>query len=391
MLVVLDGQRHRRAGDRRLGVVARLATAPRDGLDDVAVAVARGEVHRRIDRVARQDGLDHARRLDEVAPVGGAEVAQAADAVADRDLVGGLALARQVKHVLQGLPVAGEALLEPRHRELQRRTLRLQAARELGHERRGQWLVRLDDVGQHQHDALGIDRARRDHRVDPVACSLTLVATGRHPRDDAPQVLEQGQAQHDRDRPQLAELERLRRLIRAHVSQERVPIDAPMRVRDELQRQLVDPRRARHAPVREARQLAAVGPRQVPARDPDLLVDDVVVVDEPLGRGRELPTSHQRRREQRVRRPKHEVVGAQPGQQPIGCRPRPRDELVPQRHRARMPLELRDAEELGLERSFVGRQSSRLATGDPRAHAPPARQLATARVQAVIAVGLVAP
>ena len=78
------------ASRRRLG--QRLAG---DALDHVPVAVARGEIHARVDagRVLAQRLLDDAQRLDELAPVHRAEEAQAADAVADRDLVGGLLLA----------------------------------------------------------------------------------------------------------------------------------------------------------------------------------------------------------------------------------------------------------------------------------------------------------
>src|SRR3546814_14126904 len=60
----------------------------------VAVAVAGGEIHRRVDagRIFAQALLDQAAVLDEIAPVDRRQRAQAADAVADRDLIGGLLL-----------------------------------------------------------------------------------------------------------------------------------------------------------------------------------------------------------------------------------------------------------------------------------------------------------
>ena len=47
------------------------------------------------------------------------------------------------------------------------------------------------------------------HAVGPVSADSRSMPPGGHARRDAPQVLDQRQAQHDRDRPQLAELERL--------------------------------------------------------------------------------------------------------------------------------------------------------------------------------------
>ena len=84
-----SASRRRRELDRapaRDLVLATAGCACAICLDRVAVAVARREVHRRVDagRVGAQRALDHAHRLDEVAPVGRAEEAQAADAVADR-------------------------------------------------------------------------------------------------------------------------------------------------------------------------------------------------------------------------------------------------------------------------------------------------------------------
>src|SRR3546814_6703280 len=66
--------------------------AAREALDHVPVAVAGGEVHPPVGgaRIVAQRLLHHAHGLDELAPVGHRQQAQAADAVADRHLVGGL-------------------------------------------------------------------------------------------------------------------------------------------------------------------------------------------------------------------------------------------------------------------------------------------------------------
>jgi len=79
--------------DRLAGHIRfRQATLPGDALDGVAIAVPGRKIHESISvlRVRAQNAFDHAIGLDELAPIDGAQAAEAADAVADRDLVGGL-------------------------------------------------------------------------------------------------------------------------------------------------------------------------------------------------------------------------------------------------------------------------------------------------------------
>ncbi len=59
-------------------------------------------------------------------------------------------------------------------------------------------------------------------------------------------------------------------------------VDAAVAVRDDFQRDVVDPRQACRGTVVQARQLAAVTPGQVPAGGADLFLDQVVVVQQPL-------------------------------------------------------------------------------------------------------------
>ena len=70
------------------------AAALRNLLHHVAVAVTGGKIHLAIDvpRVLAQGLLDNAHRLDELAPVHRAQETEAADAVAHRNLIGGLLL-----------------------------------------------------------------------------------------------------------------------------------------------------------------------------------------------------------------------------------------------------------------------------------------------------------
>ncbi len=76
------------AGHLTFGSAAALG----DFLHDVTVSVPGRKIHLAVDtvRIFTQDLLDHAHRLDELAPVYCPEKPEAADAVADGSLIGGL-------------------------------------------------------------------------------------------------------------------------------------------------------------------------------------------------------------------------------------------------------------------------------------------------------------
>ena len=134
-------QRARRALVRQLDrfardVAFRQAAHLCEFFDGVPVAVARREIHRRVnpDRVFAQFLFDHAHRFDELAPVHRPQEAQAADAVADGDLARGLALRFHLDQVLYRHAFFGEPLLYPCQRQREGRALSLQAPREFRHE-----------------------------------------------------------------------------------------------------------------------------------------------------------------------------------------------------------------------------------------------------------------
>ena len=66
-------------------------------------------------------------------------------------------------------------------------------------------------------------------------------------RRDATQVLDQREPQHDRNRPQLAQQQRLDRLVGGNEAHQRAATDRAVAVRDELQREVIDARHARRA------------------------------------------------------------------------------------------------------------------------------------------------
>ncbi|EGF32457.1 hypothetical protein IMCC9480_2462 [Oxalobacteraceae bacterium IMCC9480] len=179
-------------------------------LDDVAIAVARGKVHRPISLmgILLQRFFDGAERLDKITPVHRTQKTQAADAIADRDLVARLLLRIDLHQVLDGFAALRQALRDPRQRQRQRRILALQPARQFGHERRHQRRRGTGHVGHHQDQVAGIFVGGLGHAVGPGIGQRAIEQADIEPRGDTAQVVDQGQAQHDRDRPELAQLER---------------------------------------------------------------------------------------------------------------------------------------------------------------------------------------
>ena len=281
----LAGEAHGVAGYLDLGLIA----VPRDALDDVPVLVARREIHPPVEpaRVGAQCRLDPARRLDELAPVHRSEEPQAADRVADRDLCGGLHLGFGMHQLLDRVARLGEALLDPRQRQRQGCALSLQPARQLGDERAHHRRIRARHVRDHQDEALGVAIGDVEHLVRPAVRVAAVDRRGRDARSHAAQVLDQREAQHDRDRPQLPEREGAHRLVGRHEARECLRVDASVAVRDCLEREVVDARQPRRGPACEARQLAAVALGQVPPRRADLLVDQVEIVEQPFRGGRD--------------------------------------------------------------------------------------------------------
>ena len=138
----------------------------------------------------------------------------------------------------------GEALLDPGERQRQRGALSLQPARELGDERAHHRRVRARHVGDHQDQALRIVLGDLHHLVGPRVGPVALERPGGDARADAAQVLDQRQPQHDRDGPQLAQLERRHRLVGGDETRQALRVDPAVAVRDRFERDVVDARQA---------------------------------------------------------------------------------------------------------------------------------------------------
>ena len=320
----------------------------------MAVAIAAFKIHQRIRarRIGAQGVFNDAAALDKSLPIHRAQEAQTADAIADRNLICRLVLGRELKDLSDGLTTFREALLKPRRRNRQRRALGLQARGEFTDEGVGEGRRLLDEIGEHEHDLISAVVGDREHLLHPRPRQLTVATAGRDVGDDAAEVFEQRETHHDRDRPQLPQRERLHRLIGSDEGPQGVGVDVAVGMRNELEDQVVDARRVRGATtgVDEAGQLLAVAARQVTTCRADLLFDQRVVVDEPLCCWGDPSTTADGLGDQRIGALETSLIDRQSRQQGIRLLARRLCQHMPASERARVMLELTDAEQLGANR-----------------------------------------
>ena len=101
-----------------------------------------------------------------------------------------------------------EPLLDPGQRQGQRGALSLQTARKLRHERAPHRRRRSRHVGDDEDEAFRILLGGLHHPIGPGIGQIALGPAGGNPHADATKVLDQGEPQHDRDGPKLAQLQR---------------------------------------------------------------------------------------------------------------------------------------------------------------------------------------
>ena len=236
-------------------------------LHDVTVAVTGGKIHLAVDAagILTQGLLDNAHRLDELAPVHRPQKAEAADAVADGDLVGGLLLVLRLHQLLDRQAGLGEPLLNPGERQCQSGALSLQPARKFRNKRAHHRRVRPRHVRDHQNQALRVLLGDLRHLVRPIVGEVSVDPVGGDPGCNAPEILDQRQAQHDGDGPQFAQLQGGDRLVGCDETAETFRIHPPIAVRDRLQRDVIHARKPGRWTVQQARQFPAVTLWQVPS------------------------------------------------------------------------------------------------------------------------------
>ncbi len=268
------------AEQRRRDLALALSALAREQLHRVQRLVARvvalGGERRRAQHQPRQ----HARRGDDLGPVGIADRSQRGDRVADAQVVGGLCR----RHARLDLGEVRRDAIEPL--EVVRvgwRAVVLQLLRHLRQER-------LADGALVEE---GKDRVELPEAVglDPVAAQVGDLArrlVGGRSLGETAQVLEQDDAQRRRQRPQLAERELANLLVGAQEVDQQVVVEGAVGVGDEGPGDAVDPRQADQRLVLEDREVAEIATRQAVLDLARLRFDQVEVVEQPLGRRADL-------------------------------------------------------------------------------------------------------
>ncbi len=276
----LAGQLDRFAGHLAFGSPAALG----DLLHYVTVAIPGGKIHLAVDsaRILTQYLLDNAHRLDELAPVHRPQKSEAADAVADGNLIGGLLLVLRLHQLLNRQAGLGEPLLNPGERQGQSGALSLQPAGQFGDKRTHQRRARPRHIRDHENQVLRVFLGDLRHLVRPVVGAVSVGPVGGDPGSNAAEILDQGQAQHDRDGPQFAQLQGGHRLVGGYETAETFRIDPSIAVRDRLQRDVIHARKPGRWAVQQARQFPAVTLGQVSLGRANLFFDQIEVVEQPF-------------------------------------------------------------------------------------------------------------
>ena len=278
------GERDDLLGDLDLAIHG----APGDDLERVAVAVAAREVHHAVGLggVLAQDGLGDRDALEELAPVQRVEQPDAGDGVGDGHLVGSLFLLRIGGRDLEHDSFCREASLQP---GVDRLASGLQLTEPLGepHEESGRHVAGLGvDRCEQRGQRRGVVLRTEDQALGPAVAVLLGTHRDDHRPREASEVLDQRDAEHDRDRPHFADRQRRDLLVAADKPQQVLLVDAGVGVRDDIEQCLVDAREAVPFAADQPRKLEAVVGREVLVDQQDLLLDQVEVVEQPLTCGR---------------------------------------------------------------------------------------------------------
>ena len=232
--------------------------------------------------VGAENLLHHAVLLDKIAPVFGGEKTKACDAIADRNLVGGLGLSLGPDQFLDCQSLCRHPVFEPAVGERKMGAFAPQMAGDLREEGAGHVRGRPCHVRHHQNQIgwIQLDHAR--HAIGPSGGNRLIPIAGRHPFPDPAQVFNQRQAQHDRHRPQLPEVQRRDTLIRRHEAVEAGRVRLAVGVRNHLQDKTEHTREPHERAPGDAGEILTVCGGQVDPGRVDLLFDQVEIIEQPF-------------------------------------------------------------------------------------------------------------
>ena len=256
------------------------ATATGQLLDGAAVLVAGGKIHRGKIAACAQAGIHQADVLEQLRPVDGGNQAHAVDDVAYRKVGRALALLRMLHHFIDAAALRAEALFQPAQCRGGERVMVTQALGQLCGKRlaqRGAGALVQFPVERRVRGVFTQQAAGQCVGIGPRA------APGGHLVGQATQVFDQHDAQGDGHCPQLADGQRLDLLIGDDKALQDVRVEVAVGVGDKRPGHAQYPWITGKGTAGEFRQLAVIARRQVIADLANLLFDQVIVVQQPLG------------------------------------------------------------------------------------------------------------
>jgi hypothetical protein len=146
----------------------------------------------------------------------------------------------------------------------------------------------------------------------------TIDAIGNHPRRHPAEILDEGQPQHDGNGPQLTQHQRGHRLVGRDDTVEGLRIDPRVTMRNRFKRDVVNSGQIRGGSAQQPGEFPAVALGEVPPRGPDLLFDEIEVVEQPLTGGLDSLPGLDRRTQQLEGLRQDRLILAQPSQKQIG-------------------------------------------------------------------------
>src|SRR5687768_12097774 len=151
--------------------------------------------------------------------------------------------------------------------------------------------MRVNEGGERRGQCLRRFFARLSQHVGGAIRRLNLLQPSRNAERHPPNVLDESEAEHGGNRPQLAHAERRDRLILAHEQRDVVEIEVALGMRYQLDGHFVGARITGKGAGSELGQLFVVALGKICPDLPYVLLDDIEVVEEPVARRTDVETA----------------------------------------------------------------------------------------------------
>ena len=247
------------------------------------IAVPGGKAHVAVRALGGQLPIDEAHSFDEVGPVEGIDVTEAGDDVADRHVGGRLAAMGFVDHVVGMDSVGCQPLQQPGQTGGGLRVVVAEPQEQLDRER----LRKLRQIAVALESQSRLFWLARPDSEETIGDLVGLTTEPSAPHDGAghsPQVLDEDQPKRGGEGPELPNGQWGDFLVGTDESAKCLRVEAAVEVRYVRPGDPVYPRVAGQVAVRDLGQFAVIGGWKVLPDFAELALNQVKVVNEPLGR-----------------------------------------------------------------------------------------------------------